>query len=123
MPGPEYSYDPAFFERSAQLLEGDALAMVEFPQTDSRMIPASQNFFQLVTETKIAHDGDPALARHVGNVIADQKPRGAYRMSKPKGSKRRSTRRSPRLLLPCGSGAGAGGSTIRLRRSWLLVAG
>lgn len=100
--GPEYSYDPAFFERSAQLLEAKGaglegkaadpfsagLAMVEFPQTDSRMIPASQNFFQLITEGKIAHDGDPALARHVGNVTAEPKPRGAYRMTKPKGSRK-----------------------------------
>lgn len=102
-PGPEFLYDPAFFERSAQLLEkpgagleGDAadpfsagLAMVEFPQTDSRMIPASQNFYQLIIEGKIAHDGDPALKRHVENVTAEPKPRGAYRMSKPKGSKRK----------------------------------
>ena len=101
--GPEYLYDPAFFERSAQLLEakgagleGEAadpysagLAMVDFPQTDSRMIPASQNFFQLITETKVAHDGDPALARHVGNVTAEPKPRGAYRMTKPKGSRKK----------------------------------
>jgi phage terminase large subunit-like protein len=65
------------------------LAMVELPQTDSRMIPASQNFFQLIVEKKIAHDGDAALARHVGNVTADPKPRGAYRISKPRGSKKK----------------------------------
>lgn len=101
--GPEYCYDPAFFERSAQLLEKSGagltdkdadpfsagLAMVEFPQTDSRMIPASQNLFQLIIEGKIAHDGDPALKRHVENVTAEPKPRGAYRMSKPKGSKKK----------------------------------
>ncbi len=118
--GPEFCYDPAFFERSAQLLEkpgagleavltslngrrlegvvtlkaaadpfSPGLAMVEFPQTDSRMIPASQNFYQLIVEGKIAHDGDPALKRHVENVTADPKPRGAYRMSKPKGSRKK----------------------------------
>lgn len=101
--GPEYCYDPAFFERSAQLLEAKGaglegaaadpfsagLAMVEFPQTDSRMIPASQQFYQQIIEKKVAHDGDPALARHIGNVTAEQKPRGAWRMSKPKGSKKK----------------------------------
>ncbi len=102
-PGPEFCYDPFFFERSAQLLEksgaglegedaapfSPGLAMVEFPQTDSRMCPASQQFYQMIIEKVIAHDGDPGLKRHVGNVIADQKPRGTYRMSKPKGSKKK----------------------------------
>ena len=87
-PGPEFSYDPAFFFRSAQVLEGDGLAMVEFPQSDSRMIPASQTLYQLVVEGKLAHDGDVTLARHVANATADQKPRG-WRLTKPKGSRKK----------------------------------
>lgn len=86
--GPEFAYDPAYFHRSAAILAGDGLAMVEFPQTDSRMIPASQNLYQLVVEGKLAHDGDPVLRRHVENAIADQKPRG-WRLTKPKGSRRK----------------------------------
>jgi phage terminase large subunit-like protein len=88
MPGPEFLYDPAYFVRSAQALEGDGLTMVEFPQHDARMVPASQQTYQIICEGKLAHDGDPVLARHVLNVIADQRPRG-WRMSKPKGSKRK----------------------------------
>ena len=88
MPGPELSYDPMFFERSAQVLEGEGLAMVEYPQHDSRMIAASQSLYQLVVEGKLAHDGDPVLARHIGNAVADQKPRG-WRLTKPKGSRRK----------------------------------
>lgn len=88
MPGPEFCYDPAYFLRSAQALEGDGLTMVEFPQQDARMVPASQQTYQLICEGKLAHDGDLVLARHVLNVIADQRPRG-WRMSKPKGSKRK----------------------------------
>lgn len=87
-PGPEFAYDPAYFHRSAAILEGDGLAMVEYPQHDSRMIPASQGLYQLVVEGKIAHDGDPALKRHVENATADQKPRG-WRLSKPRGSRRK----------------------------------
>jgi phage terminase large subunit-like protein len=87
-PGPEFSYDPHFFERSAQMLEGDGLAMVEYPQSDARMIPASQTLYELIVSGILAHDGDPALARHVANVIADEKPRG-WRMSKPRGSPRK----------------------------------
>ena len=62
--------------------------MVEFPQTDARMVPASQNLYQLVLEQKLAHDGDSILARHVGNAVADQKPRG-WRLTKPRGSRRK----------------------------------
>jgi phage terminase large subunit-like protein len=88
MPGPEFCYDPAYFHRSAAILEGEGLAMVEFPQHDSRMIPASQGFYQRIVERKIAHDGDPTLARHIGNATADQKPRG-WRLTKPKGSRKK----------------------------------
>jgi phage terminase large subunit-like protein len=87
-PGPEFSYDPAYFQRSAQVLSGDGLAMVEFPQHDGRMVPASQRLYQLVVERRLAHDGDPILARQVANAVADQKPRG-WRLSKPKGSRRK----------------------------------
>lgn len=87
MPGPEYDYDEMFFERSAQDLAERGLAMVEVPQTDSRMIPASQDFYTLAVNDEIVHDGDPALARHVAGAIAHQKPRG-WRLSKPRGSRR-----------------------------------
>ena len=87
-PGPEFSYDPAFFERSAQLLTAEGLCMVEFPQTDARMIPASQALYDAVVEKKLAHDGDEHLRRQVLSAIADQKYRG-WRLSKPKGSARK----------------------------------
>lgn len=88
LPGPEFNYDPAYFHRSAAVLAGDGLAMVEYPQHDSRMIAASQNLYQLVVEGKLAHDGDPTLKRHVENAVADQKPRG-WRLTKPKGSRKK----------------------------------
>lgn len=100
MAGPEFAYDPAFFERSAQLLEsgtrikgGKAVdfppcTMVEFPQTDGRMIPASQALFDLIVEGALAHDGDETFKRHILSATADEKGRGAWRLSKPKGSRR-----------------------------------
>lgn len=80
-PGPEFVYDPAWFSRSCAVLEGDGLAMVEWPQTDNRMIPAAQTLYQLVTEGKLAHDGNPVLKRHVENAAAAQRPRG-WRITK-----------------------------------------
>ncbi len=87
-PGPEFNYDPAYFHRSAAVLEGEGLAMVKYPQHDSLMVPASQGLYQLIVERRLAHDGNPTLARHIGNAVADQKPRG-WRLTKPKGSRRK----------------------------------
>lgn len=84
--GPEFSYDPWSFRESAAELTGEGLAMVEYPQHDSRMIPACSSLFELVSNQRLAHDGDPVLARHVAAAIAEQKPRG-WRLSKPKGSR------------------------------------
>jgi phage terminase large subunit-like protein len=87
-PGPMFAYDPYRFRPEAETLTGEGLAMVEFPQNDSRMIPASQDFYEAIMKGQIAHDGDTTLKRHVHAVTADQKPRG-WRMSKPKGSRRK----------------------------------
>lgn len=87
-PGPMFAYDPYRFRPEAEELSGDGLAMVEFPQNDSRMVPASQDFYEAIMKGQVAHDGDATLKRHVHSVTADQKPRG-WRMSKPKGSRRK----------------------------------
>jgi phage terminase large subunit-like protein len=84
-PGPGVYYDPMFFDRSANLLEGEGMACVEYPQNDTRMIAVSQTFYDLIVSGKFRHSAGPDLSRHVMNVIAHQKPRG-WRMSKPKGS-------------------------------------
>lgn len=86
--GPMFSYDPWRFRKEAEELMGEGLAMTELPQTDQRMVPASQAFYEAIMQGEVAHDGDPALARHVANVTADQRPRG-WRISKPKGSRRK----------------------------------
>jgi phage terminase large subunit-like protein len=88
MPGPLFAYDPWRFRPEAEALTGEGLALVEFPQNDARMIPASQAFYEAILKGRVAHDGDPVLKRHVEQVTADQKPRG-WRMSKPVGSARK----------------------------------
>jgi phage terminase large subunit-like protein len=88
IPGPLFAYDPWRFRPEAEVLTGEGLAMVEFPQSDVRMVPASQAFFEAIMKGVIAHDGDPVLKRQVEQVTADQKPRG-WRMSKPAGSTRK----------------------------------
>lgn len=87
MPGPAFFYDPHFFHRSAETLEGEGMNMVEFPQTDARMVPASQRLFELIKGGQLVHDGDPSMRRHVRSVVAKEKERG-WRISKPTGSRK-----------------------------------
>lgn len=87
LPGPAFFYDPHFFSRSADDLWEEGLTMVEFNQTDSKMIPASQTLFMLAKEGKITHDGDPVLRRHIRSVVAKEKDRG-WRISRPPGARK-----------------------------------
>ncbi len=87
-PGPGVLYDPFFFVRSAEVLEGRGLNMIEFPQTDNRMIPASQTLFELIKTQHLVHSGNPTMRRHVRSVVSKEKERG-WRISKPTGSRKR----------------------------------
>ena len=83
-------YDPALFERSAQQLETEGLPMEEFPQSDTRMVPAAQNLYQLITEGLIEHDGDQVFARHMRSAVAVQARGGdgGWRLAKGKTRKK-----------------------------------
>lgn len=89
-PGPALAYDPWRFRSEAETLTGEGLAMVEFPQTDTRMVPASQALYEAIMSDpiRILHSGDLIEKRHIENVTPDQRERG-WRISKPKGSKRK----------------------------------
>lgn len=87
-PGPCFAFDPWRFREEADQLMGEGLAMLEFPQNDVRMVPASQSFFEAIMKTRVAHNGDPTLKAQVQNVTAEPRARG-WRMSKPKGSSRK----------------------------------
>lgn len=84
VPGPLFAYDPWNFGEEADELAARGLNMVETPQTDARMIPASQELYRLVMEQELAHDGDPTLAAHLAAAIAHAKPRG-FRLTKRPG--------------------------------------
>lgn len=61
----ETLYDPAYFGRSAQILEDDGLQMVEFSQSAARMVPACGDTYELVIAGKVLHDGDPKFTDQV----------------------------------------------------------
>lgn len=64
----EIACDTARWSRSFQILEFEGLPVVEFPQSPSRMIPATSQAYEAVMNETMTHSGDPRLARHVGNA-------------------------------------------------------
>lgn len=83
-------YDPALFERSAQSLENEGVPMEEVPQSDLRMVPASQALYQMIAEQLIEHDGDPKFTRHMKAAVAVQVRggNGGWRLAKGKTKKK-----------------------------------
>ncbi len=80
------AYDPWRFQRSAEILEDEGMMMLEFPQTNARMAPASQGLFDAIVEGRIVHDGDRALKAHIAQAVARDSDRG-WRLSKRHASK------------------------------------
>jgi phage terminase large subunit-like protein len=85
----EIAADPFRWARSLQLLDGEGLPVLEYPQSPGRMTPATSRFYEAVVNQQITHSGDTRLARHVGNAILKEDARGS-RLAK---EKRDSTRR------------------------------
>ena len=54
----------------AQELEADRLVVTAFPQTDARMIPASDRLYRAVVERRLTVPDDDELRVQVGNTIA-----------------------------------------------------
>jgi phage terminase large subunit-like protein len=83
----EVVYDPHQFQESAELLEEQGLLLIEFPQTDARMAPASETFYELIMSGRVVHDGDSTLREHVLAAVASETERGV-RISKRKSKQR-----------------------------------
>ena len=79
---------PRFGEEAARSsvveLERELSAeIVEFPQTDSRMVPGTELLYEVVMDRDLEHDGDPILRRHMENAAAQETGRG-WRLAKRK---------------------------------------
>jgi len=83
----EIMYDPWTFRRSAELLTGDGLPMVEFPQSPERMANASENLYRLIDAGELTHDGDPELRAHVVAGVTKNTERGWRLVKDPKLSR------------------------------------
>ena len=66
----EVACDPFRWQRSMQALEEKGVPIVEWPSTSARrMVPACAKVFDAVMESRLIHDGNPILARHLGNAV------------------------------------------------------
>ena len=68
----------------SQAWEARGLLVVEFPQFESRLIPASRRLHEAVAEHRLTHPDDKQLNEHVEGSIAVQSRRG-WRIGKAKG--------------------------------------
>lgn len=112
--------DWAHMRLLAQRLLDDGLPVEEVPQTASRMVPATSITYELLTNRLLAHNGDPALRRHIANAAVKQVPGLGVRLTKGRSkrpmdaaialalvcqaaverSQTRETEHAPRLWLP-----------------------
>lgn len=84
----EVNYDPWSFRESAEILAEQGLPMVEFPQTSSRMAPASETIYELINEDRLVHDGDPVAREQALAAVVAPTERGGWRISKRKSLER-----------------------------------
>lgn len=77
----EVAYDPWRFQAPALELAQSGLQVVEFPQSNARMVPASERLHAVVVEGRLTHPNDPALNAHVAAAVAQDTPRG-WRLNK-----------------------------------------
>jgi phage terminase large subunit-like protein len=85
----EIAADPFRWARSLQLLDGEGLAVLEYPQSPGRMTPATARFYEAVVNGQLTHSGDSRLARHIGNAVLREDARGARLAKERKDSPRR----------------------------------
>jgi phage terminase large subunit-like protein len=72
----EIVYDTQAFGRSAELLLEEGLPMLEFPQSNERMVQASATLHKLMEEGRLHHDGDPELRAQAMAVRVKDTERG-----------------------------------------------
>jgi phage terminase large subunit-like protein len=60
----EFAFDPAYFQRSAEILIDEGLPMSEFPQTGQRMVPACGQTYELIVQGNIHRPGSLRCATH-----------------------------------------------------------
>lgn len=81
--------DPSYWRKQMQDWADDLDApVVEFPpHMVSLMTPATREFYTAAIQGNLSHDGDPGLARHIGNAVIKEDMRGARIVKQAQGLK------------------------------------
>jgi phage terminase large subunit-like protein len=73
----EVACDPYRWQRSMQVLQEAGVPIVEYLTTSpARMVRATTIFSDAVRDGTLRHDGDPDLARHIGNAVIKTDAKG-----------------------------------------------
>jgi phage terminase large subunit-like protein len=64
------------FTQAALELEREGLRVVQFPQSDPRMCPASDRLYRAIAEKRLVLPPDPKLRAHAANGVARHTRRG-----------------------------------------------
>lgn len=81
------AYDPAYFQRSAEVLLDEGLPMAEFSQAASSMVPACQDAYRLICEGLVVHGDDATLTDHVLSAAVRETDTG-WRLSKGRSKRK-----------------------------------
>jgi phage terminase large subunit-like protein len=81
----ELIFDPWRFTQGALELEREDLRCVQFPQSDARLIPASDRLYRAVVERRLVLPDHARLRQHAANAIARDTRRG-WRIDKAERS-------------------------------------
>lgn len=81
------TFDPWHSKLMRQDLEAEGLPCEDIWQTGARRIGATAALFDLVMQGRLHHDGDPVLARHVGNAASKPVSTGGSYLAKRKGGR------------------------------------
>ena len=81
--------DPFRWQRSLQILADEGIPIVEYPQTASRLTPATARFYETCLNRQLTHSGDPRLRRHIDNAVLRVDSRGQRITKETKYSTRR----------------------------------
>lgn len=61
--------DPTYYQDEMFQWSDAGLTVVEYPNTLNRTVPATAKLYEAIMNNKIAHNGDPAISRHLDNCI------------------------------------------------------
>ena len=85
----EVAADEWIWSDALEELADEGIPVVAFPQTISRMAPATQRFYEMVLARKLSHNGHKGLARHIDNAQLKTDNRGSRLIKDAQNSPRK----------------------------------